>query len=190
MPTASQRDTRLTYEDLVRIPDDGRRHEIIDGVHYVIPTPVVRHQRLVGRLYQAIANYLDAHPQLGEVFGAPLDTVFSRWDVVEPDLLFVAADQRGILTEPNVQGAPALVVEVLSPGTKKRDLGAKRTLFDRGGVREYWIVDPKANSIIIHRRAADGSFPREPLLCVDDNEELMTPLLPGFALSLARLFRP
>src|SRR5688500_8434989 len=115
MPTA-HRDTRLTYEDFVRIPDDGMRHEIIDGVHYVTPSPVLRHQQLVGRLHLAIGHFLEEHPGIGQVFLSPLDTVFSPWDVVEPDLMFVAADQLGILTVPNIQGAPALVVEILSPG--------------------------------------------------------------------------
>src|SRR5687768_8061372 len=182
-------DARLSYDDLARMPDDGMRHEIIGGVHYVTPAPILRHQRIVGRLFQAIANYLDVHPEIGEAFGVPVDTVFTPWDVVEPDLLFVAADQRSILTEPNIQGSPALVVEVLSPGTRKRDLGVKKELFDRGGVREYWIVDPKANTVIIHRGADDGSFPKIQIL-PDDASAITTPLLRGFSLPLATLFRP
>ncbi len=118
----------------------------------------------------------------------PLDTVLSPWDVVEPDLLFVAADQLDILTEPNVQGAPALVVEVLSPSTRRRDLGIKRQLFDRGGVREYWVVDPKGRDLTVYRRTADGSFPKVAQLSAGDDATLTTPLLPGFTLSLAKLF--
>ena len=189
MATTSHFDARLTYDDLARMPDDGMRHEIIDGVHFVTPTPIVRHQRIVGRLFHAMADYLDVYPDIGEAFGVPLDTVFTPWDVVEPDLVFVAADQRSILTEPNIQGAPALVVEVLSPGTKKRDLGVKKDLFDRGGVREYWIVDPKANTVTIHRRAEDGSFPQIQSL-PEDAPAITTPLLPGFNLSIEKLFRP
>ena len=187
MATTSHFDARLTYDDLVRMPDDGLRHEIIDGVHYVTPSPVLRHQALVRRLLVAIANYLEVHP-IGQVFGSPVDAVFSPSDVVVPDLVFVAADQQDILTEPNIQGAPALVVEVLSPGTRKRDLGIKKSLFDRGGVREYWIVDPKANTITIHRRAVDGGFPKAATLPAD-SKTMTTPLLPGFSLSLEKLFR-
>lgn len=189
MATSSQFDTRLTYDDLARMPDDGMRHEIIDGVHYVTPSPVLRHQRLVNRIFFAIQSYLEVKPEAGEVFASPVDAVFTRWDVVVPDLVFVAGDQRAILTEPNIQGAPALVVEVLSPGTKKRDLGVKRELFGREGVREYWIVDPKLNSVTIHRRAADGSFPEVQSL-PSDAQSLTTPLLAGFNLSIERLFRP
>ena len=188
MATPSSFDARLTYDDLARMPDDGTRHEIIDGVHYVTPAPAVRHQILAMRLGAAISVYLDVHP-LGEILGAPVDTVFTQWDVVEPDLVFVADDQRSILTEPNIQGAPALVVEVLSPGTKKRDLGVKKDLFDRGGVREYWIVDPKANTVTIHRRGGDGRLVKIQSLPADANV-ITTPLLPGFSLSLEKLFRP
>jgi len=182
-------DARLTYDDLARMPDDGMRHEIIEGVLYVTPSPIARHQRLVMRLSVAIANFLEVNAGIGEVFAAPFDVVFTRFDVVEPDLLFVADDQRSILTEANAQGAPALVVEVLSPGTKKRDLGVKRDLFDRGGVREYWIVDPEANSITIYRRGHDGGLAKAQSL-PSDADAIRTPLLPGFSLSLDRLFRP
>ncbi len=188
MPTA-HRDTRLTYDDFVRFPDDGMRHELIDGVHYVTPSPVLRHQQLLGRLHLAIASFLEERPDLGQVFLSPLDTVFSPWDVVEPDLVFVAGDQLDILTEPNIQGAPALVVEILSPGTRRRDLGIKRDLFDRGGVREYWVIDPKALDVAVYRRAPDGDFPKVAHERADADAVLTTPLLPGFTLSLTRLFR-
>ena len=179
---------RLTYDDFVRIPDDGKRHEIINGVHYVTPSPVLRHQELLGRLYLAIGKYLEAQPAIGQVFLSPLDTVFSPWDVVEPDLIFVAADQLHILTAPNIQGAPALVVEILSPSTRRRDRGIKRRLFDRGGVREYWLVDPQGRDVTIYRREADGSFPNIANVTAADDVSIETPLLPGFSLALAKLF--
>ena len=188
MPTTSQREPRLTYEDFRLFPDDGKRHELIDGVHYVTPSPVLRHQQLIGRLHLAIGGFLETRPDVGQVFLSPLDTVLSAWDVVEPDLLFVAADQLNILTEANVQGAPALVVEVLSPSTRKRDLGIKRQLFERGGVREYWLVDPNARALTVYRRASNGTLSAFVRLSSDDDSTLTTPLLPEFSLSLARLF--
>ena len=189
MATTSQRGARrLTYDDFVRIPDDGMRHEIIDGVHYVTPSPVLGHQQLLGRLHGAIFSFLEQSPEVGQVFVAPLDTVFSPWDVVEPDLVFVASDQLDILTEPNIQGAPALVVEILSPSTRARDNGIKRQLFDRGGVREYWLVDPQGQEITIYRRSADGGFPKVAQLSAADDATVVTPLLPGFALSAVKLF--
>ena len=186
MATSSQFDARLTYDDLVRIPEDGMRHEIVNGVHYVTPAPAVRHQLLSMRLATAISTYLEINP-IGMILAAPVDTVFTRWDVVEPDLVFVADDQRSIITEPNIQGAPALVVEILSPGTKKRDLGVKKDLFDRGGVREYWVIDPTANTVTIYRRGDRGLSNVQSL--PDDANAITTPLLPGFSLSLEKLFR-
>lgn len=186
MSTSARPDTRLTYDDFLLFPDDGMRHELIDGEHYVTPAPTIRHQRLLGRLHLAMADHLRAHPSAGEVFVAPLDVVFSTWDIVEPDLLFVAADQTGILTEKNVVGAPALVVEILSPSTRKRDQQLKQRLFEKSGVREYWMVDPDRNTVVVDRRTGDDRFTRQETLGADG--VLTTPLFPGWALSLRTLF--
>ncbi len=181
-------DTRLTYDDFLLLPDDGKRHEIIDGAHYVTPSPNLRHQDLVGRLYLAIGVYLATRPGTGRLFLAPLDVVLSYHDIVEPDLLFVAADQRDILTEKNVQGPPALVVEVLSKSTRKRDAQIKRRLFERTGVREYWLVDPELDSVQVFR-PVEGRLRRVVELTSEDDDTLTTPLLPGCAIGLRELFR-
>ncbi len=190
MPTAARRETRFTYDDFLLFPDDGRRHEIIDGEHYVTPSPNTRHQDLVGRLHLALGNFLRANPSLGRVFLAPFDVIFTFHDIVEPDLLVIAGDQLEILTDRNVQGAPALVIEVLSPGTRKRDEQIKRRLFERGGVREYWLVDPEPALIKVYRRNAEGGFERMAELTAEGEADLESPLLPGFRLSLAELFLP
>ena len=184
-----RQDTRLTYDDFLLFPDDGRRHELIDGEHYVTPSPNTRHQRLVGRLYAGFVLYLRDHPDAGEAFLAPFDVVFSHYDVVEPDLLFIAADQGEILTDKHVRGAPAIVIEVLSPGTRKVDEQAKRQLFERGGVREYWLVDPELDVVNVYRRTAEGAFSRAAELSAERLELLTTPQLPGFELTLLELFR-
>jgi Uma2 family endonuclease len=188
MSVTSGSQRRLTYDDFVLFPDDGKRHEIIDGVHYVTPSPNLGHQELLGRLYLAIGNFLATRRQLGRVFLSPLDVVMSKYDVVEPDLLFVAGDQQSILTEANVQGAPALVVEILSPSTRHRDQWIKRRLFDEKGVREYWIVDPKNGSVTICRRNAAGNFPVVATLTAESNDRLTSPLLPEFTLPMRELF--
>ena len=183
--------TRLTYDDLVAMfPEDDRvRRELIDGELFVTPSPFVRHQRLVLRLSVSIGVHLEAHPDQGEAFTAPLDVVMTPHDVVEPDLFVVLGGQREILTDKHIHGAPALVIEILSPGTRKRDQTLKRQLFDREGVREYWMVDPDRNRVIVHRRAADGSFPLATTLEAGRGDTLSTPLLPGWGLSLDQLFR-
>lgn len=182
---------KLTVNQLWALfPDETHvRHELIDGMHFVTPTPITRHQVLVSRLWYELESYLRANPATGQVFGVPLDVVLSAHDVVEPDLILITHDQLGILTDKNVQGAPALVIEVLSPSTRKRDIGIKRQLFDRGGVREYWIVDGKLNRMAIHRRNADGILALTGELRAEAGDVLTTPILPGLELPLSQLFR-
>ena len=189
-PAAPAEDTRLTYDDFLLFPDDGKRHELIDGVHYVTPSPRLRHQDLVGRLFGAIFVHLQEHPEAGRVFVAPLDVVLSHYDVVEPDLLFIASDQAGIMTEKNIQGAPALVVEVMSKSTRKRDAQIKRRLFEQVGVREYWLVDPELDTVQVFRPTAEGRLARVEELTPEDGGTLTTPLLPGCGIDVRTLFRP
>jgi Uma2 family endonuclease len=188
MPTAARADSRLTYDDFLLFPDDGKRHELIDGEHYVTPSPNLRHQRLVGRLFLSIGNYLATHPGAGQVFLAPLDVVLSHHDVVEPDLLFVAGDQGTIMTEKNIQGPPALVIEVMSKSTRKKDAQTKRRLFERTGVREYWLVDPELDLVQVLRASAEGKLVRVDELAAEDDATLTTPLLAGWQLSMRALF--
>lgn len=188
MPNVARSDLRLTYDDFLQFPDDGKRHEVIDGEHYVTPSPNLRHQRVVGRLYLSIGNYLEAYPGVGQLFLAPLDVVLSYHDVVEPDLLFVAGDQSSIMTEKNIQGPPALVVEVLSKGTRKKDAQIKRRLFERTGVREYWLVDPELDLVQVLRPSDARKLVRVDELSAEDDATLTTPLMPGWQLAMPALF--
>ena len=121
------------------------------------------------------------------VFAAPFDVVFSDLDVVEPDLLYISRERAGILTDKHVRGAPDLVVEILSPGTRKTDEVTKRKLYERFDVREYWVVDPRVNTIDVHRRRNDIFAPAVELR-LEDDDVLTTPLLPAFAARLAEIF--
>jgi Uma2 family endonuclease len=187
MPAAAHSRVRLTYDDFLLLPNDGKRHEIIDGEHYVIPSPNRRHQQLLGRLYLSIAEHLRANSSQGEVYFAPFDVVLSNWDVVEPDLLLVVGDQLDILTEKNVTGTPAIVVEILSPGTRRRDLHLKRRLFERTGVREYWIVDSDARLVRVFRRTGDTFLAATEFLATE-GATLTTALLPGWSLAIDQFF--
>jgi Uma2 family endonuclease len=143
---------KLTYDDFLLFPDDGKRHELIDGEHYVTPSPNAIHQTIVGNLHFALRGYLETHP-IGQIFMAPFDVVFSDFDVVELDLLYITAERRhGVLTVQNVRGAPDLVIEIGSPGTRRRDETIKRRLYERDGAVEYWIVDPELDVVRIYRR--------------------------------------
>jgi Uma2 family endonuclease len=170
----------LTYEDYVLLPDDGLRHEIIDGEHYANPAPNTKHQTVQGNLYAALRAYVKQH-RLGAVFGAPFDVVLSELDVVQPDVVFVSNARRASITAANVQGAPDLVIEILSPSNRQYDEVVKRKRDAAMGVAEYWIVDPESETVKIYRRAGN-------LVPVESADPLTTPPLPGFALTLAEIF--
>ena len=180
------RGVKLTYDDFVHFPDDGKRHELIDGEHYVTPSPNTRHQTIVRELVVLIGTHLKRHPA-GKIFTAPLDVVFSDFDVVEPDLLFVSSDRAQVLTEKNVQGAPDLVVEIGSPATRRRDEKTKLQLYERFGVQEYWVVDPDLDVIKVYR-LVEGRYQRAAELTLAAHDVLSTPLIPGLELSLADIF--
>jgi Uma2 family endonuclease len=179
---------KLTYDDFVLFPDDGNRHELIDGEHYVTPSPNLKHQKVLGNLHLLIGTWLEQQP-IGQIYCAPFDVVFSTFDVVEPDLLYMSNERaETVLTEANVQGAPELVIEIGSPSTRQRDETIKRRLYDRSGVSEYWVVDPEIDVVRVYRRAAAG-FERPLELRADAGDTLETPLLQGLTLPLSRIFR-
>ena len=179
---------KLTYDDFLLFPDDGQRHELIDGEHYVTPSPKISHQVIVGNLHFAIRQYLERSP-VGQVFLSPLDVVLSHFDVVVPDLLFVKAERRsGLLTKQNVRGAPDLVIEVGSPSTRRRDETIKRRLFERSEVSEYWIVDPELEVVRIYQREGPG-FGRPRELSREAGDVVTSPLFPQLELSLDAVFR-
>jgi Uma2 family endonuclease len=142
---------RITWRDLEQAPDDGKRREAIAGELYVTAAPSLRHQRVVQRLGRALCRLLQ-DPGLGEVFHAPVGVEFpATGEGVQPDLLFVSEDRKGILAPDWVKGPPDLVVEILSPSTEERDRGLKRDLYQRQDVRQYWIVDPDEDAVEIWR---------------------------------------
>jgi Uma2 family endonuclease len=183
----ANRGVKLTYDDYVQFPDDGFRHELIDGEHYVTPTPRRKHQAIVMNLSGMIWTYLQQTP-IGRVFGAPFDVILSHFDVVEPDLLYLSRERMAeIETSPWVRGAPNLVVEVASESTRKRDETIKRRLYERFGVSEYWVVDPEIDVIKVYRRVRDR-FERAAEFSLENSDTLTTPLLPGLELPLAKVF--
>ena len=178
---------KLTYDDFVLFPDDGQRHEIVEGAHYVTPSPNAKHQAISVNLSWLIRAWLEAHP-IGRVFHAPFDVVFSHFDVVEPDLLYLSHERAAqILTAQHVRGTPELVIEIGSPGTRQRDETIKRRLYERAGVSEYWIVDPELDVVHVFRREGDR-FGRTTALSREAGDVLTTSLLPGLELALARIF--
>jgi Uma2 family endonuclease len=179
---------KYTYADLRAFPDDGKRREIIDGTLYVSPSPATPHQVVVGNLYFLIRSYLAAH-SVGQIFLAPLDVVFSQCDVVEPDLLFVSNARRQVIRYKNVAGSPDLAIEVLSPAPRRTDEGAKRRLYERFDVLEYWLVDPRLKTVKTYRRSKpEAPFERAALYALETEEMFTSALLPGLSIELSPIF--
>lgn len=176
---------KLTYDDYLVLPDDGRRRELVEGEEHVSPQPTVRHQRVVARLLARLGSYVEEHGG-GEVFVA-VDVLLSDVDVVRPDLAFVAEAHAGRVRQHGVVGAPDLVVEVLSEGHRRHDELRKRRLYERFGVGEYWIVDPELELVKVYRRGGE-SFEPKVEWSREAGDALSTPLVPGFELPLALLF--
>ncbi len=177
---------KFTYEDYLLFPEDGKRHELIDGDHFMTPSPSTRHQRVSLKLATAFAIFLKNN-RLGEVFDAPMDVVLSETDVVQPDLLFISAARASIIKDKNIQGAPDLVVEILSDATRKTDEVIKRKLYERHGISEYRIVDPELETVKVYRKT-DKGYLRAAELSREANDTLTTPLLPAFQISLTEIF--
>jgi Uma2 family endonuclease len=176
----------LTYEDYCLLPDDGKRHEIIDGEEYTASSPTTSHQRVVGRLLVEVHQYaLDRNE--GEAL-TWCDVLLSDHDIVQPDVFFVAAGRRHIVKERGLEGAPTLVAEVVSEGNRRHDEVRKRKLYERHGVPEYWVVDPALETVKVYREP-DGGYERAAERRAEDEDTLSTPLLPDWTLPLTTLFR-
>ena len=186
MDTMPQASFKLGLDDYELFPDDGQRHELIDGEHVVTPAPNVRHQLILMRLGSALFTFAEAN-RSGMVLPAPTDVVLSPHDVVQPDLLFVAAERLGIVRN-RIEGPPDLAVEVLSPSGRRTDEVLKRRTYEHWGVSELWIVDPEVDRVRVYRLESEKHFGRALELSAEHGERLETPLIPGFSMALADLF--
>lgn len=178
-----RKQVRFTYQDYLHIPED-KRYEIINGDLHMTPAPLITHQKVSGNIYKALSHFVN-NQKLGEVLYAPVDVVLSEEDVVQPDILFITQERLDILTDKNVRGAPDLVIEVLSPSTREWDREFKRKLYEKFGVREYWIVDLNAQSIEILQMTDEGF---KTTRVYTQGAHLASPLLKNFSLAIGDVF--
>jgi len=178
-----QANIKFTYNDYLQLPGD-KRYELVEGDFRLVPAPCLYHQNILRKLGAAIATYAETR-RLGLVFFAPCDLVLSEHNVVQPDLLMVPSERINILTDANIREVPELVVEILSPATAQRDLGVKRGLYARYGVREYWIVDPEARTAEVLAWSEEGYRTRAVIL---QDGLLNSELFPELNLPLTQIF--
>lgn len=172
----------LTSDDVLDTPDDGQRYELIGGELVVSPAPTTEHQRLLARLFVLFAAFVTPR-RLGEVLFAPLDVLLFDHDRVQPDLIFVARHRRAIVGAARIEGAPDLVLEVLSPSTRALDRVRKAALYATAGVREYWLVDPEAHAIEVFTLVGRHFEPVPQPAALARSR-----VLPGFEVDLPTLF--
>jgi len=178
---------KLSYEDYLLFPeDDDLRHELIEGEHEVTPAPGRWHQHVLQDLNLMLVAFVREH-DLGWVYFAPFEVKLSNWSAVQPDLLFISLAREESFTERGIEGPPDLVIEALSPSTRKRDQTRKLALYEKHGVPEYWIVDHERKRIAVHR--LQGKHYGDAVELVPP-AVLRSPLLPGLEISLATLFAP
>jgi Uma2 family endonuclease len=181
---AETADRLYTYDDYLKINDDNR-YELIGGKLVLVPAPKTIHQRIIGRLYAYIFDYVSKN-DLGDLLIAPTDVVLTEKDKPQPDILFVSKERLNIITEANVQGAPDLVIEILSPSTSKWDKVEKSRLYYKHGVKEYWIVDPESKVIEIF---VPGEKNWNLFQALSAEEILTSHLLTGLEILLKDIFK-
>ena len=174
---------KLTYQDYANL-DGDERYELLDGELILVASPNRDHQEVVMELGFRMRVFAKEN-DLGRVYIAPFDVLFTDTDVVQPDIMFISREREHILTPANVQGAPDLLVEILSPSSSTRDWRDKRELYASHGVREYWIVDP-ANRLVSVLLLQDGVLEIEQTLTEDDTAT--STVLDGFNVSLGSIF--
>jgi Uma2 family endonuclease len=177
---------KVSYEEFQELPRDGsKRFELIEGEVFMTPSPNTKHQRAVGRLFRTLSDFAEKN-DLGEVFIAPYDIVFSKWTALEPDLLFIRKERASIVTDANVQGAPDLVIEVLSPSNKAYDRQTKLLAYEKAAVPELWYFDPEDRTAEILGLGSEGRYVLAAKL--SGNDAIVTKILPGLSLTLDEVF--
>ncbi len=174
-----------TYEDFLRLPDDGKRYEIIEGVLYVTNAPNSNHQFAVNEIARRFGNFV-IERGLGRIISAPFEVhLSSRTRPIQPDVMFIRAERVPAGTFAYFDGAPDLVVEVLSPESIRRDRITKFTAYEAAGVPEYWIVNPHARIVEVYVLSA-GEYAL--LGEYRDNEQIQSQVLSGIEIVAKTLF--
>jgi Uma2 family endonuclease len=188
MDQNANEEKRWTINDLERLPDNAwLSYEIIDGELFISKSPHLRHQRACGKILRPLDDWSEPNG-IGEAFLNP-EIIFSDADMVIPDVIWISNDRLAEVLDDSghLTGAPELVVEVLSPGreNERRDKEAKLMLYSKKGVQEYWIAQWELQQVEVYRRGVEGL---ELIETLKDDDELSSPLMPGFNCAVTLFF--
>ena len=180
----ASRDIVLTYKEYEAFPEDGRRYEIHDGEISVTPAPSPQHQMVSRNLFRLLDQHVRTKG-IGEVLYAPIDVILSETSIVQPDLVYLDPARLGGISRRGIEGAPTLVIEVLSASTTRTDRSTKRQLYARHGVPFYWLVDPEERAVEALVLGADGY---SLAACASGTETAQLPPFPDLSLVAAALW--
>lgn len=175
----------LTYDDYVNLtPLDSGNYELQNGKIIYMPTPTIPHQIAVGNLFSEL-NFYVKKARLGRVLVAPMDTVFDKHNVLQPDILFIEMEKIEKMGEKKVEVPPDFVVEALSPSTKKKDLSFKKHIYEYYGVQEYWVLDIKKKQITKYLNIEEELIP---VKTVGADDILKSEIIHGFEVKVSAVF--
>jgi excisionase family DNA binding protein len=178
--------TNLTYEDYLQLPEEpGYTYEVLEGTLVKEPAPSVSHQRASRRLQRLLEDYFWQEDPASEVFNAPLDVTLEAVTVVQPDLVYITGDQGELIKKKRIDGVPPLLVEVVSPGSFRRDRLQKLSIYQKAGVQHYWLVDPEERTLECFE-LRDGVYSL--VAAGMDGDTVKPPAFPGLAIKLEQLW--
>ena len=183
MAIAIPKKKKYTYEDYARLPE-GAPYQLIGGELIMTPAPTPYHQYISGNIYSVLKGFVEGN-NLGQVYYSPIDVYFEETETYQPDIIFISKERLDIIKETKIEGAPDLVIEILSPATAYYDLKKKFKIYEKHGVKEYWIVDPEEKSIEIYQNEG-GQF--RLIQTAKEKDTVNSPLLKGLEINLEKIF--
>ncbi len=185
LPDIRRPSVKLTYNDILSFGETNRRIELFDGEPYMAAMPILKHQRIATRLGRFLDEYVEGK-KIGTVYSSPIDCILSETTVLEPDVSFLSNERKYIDAETHYEGAPDVVIEILSESTERHDRTFKFQAYARGGAKEYWIVSPMNNEIEVYQNSESGF---QLVKIYGLNELCNSPLFPDLNLEVAKVFQ-
>lgn len=175
----------LTYADYARLtPPDSGNYELQNGKIIFMPTPTPLHQRISRKLSTRLDIFIEKN-NCGEMFTAPIDTIFTPHDTFQPDILFIDKYRLEIIGAKNIEGVPDLIIEIVSPGNSQKEMSYKKYVYETSGVREYWLIHPEKKTVTQYENI-ENELVRLNVLNIDDL--LKSKVVEGFEIKVREIF--